>query len=352
MFEHFTDWVTRGEVLSAEAVSELVVGLVREDVPAQVKAAFLMALARRGETVSEIAAFARELRDRAVRLDLDESLRSRGILDVVGTGGDRLNTFNISTTAALLVAAGGVTVAKHGNRAVTSQSGSADVLEALGVRIDLDAVEAGRWLAEHRFAFLFAPKYHPAFRHIAPARRLCAEAGQRTLFNILGPLLNPARPSAQLMGVSRPELCQPMAEVLRGLGVRRAMVVCGGAPGGMFLDELSTLGETLVVEFYQDHALSQARFDPSLLPARRAKLEDLRGGDPATNALMTRRVLTGEECGAFRDAVLLNAGAAFWVAGTAGSVLDGRSKAEAVIDSGEAARYLERLVALSRRTTA
>jgi anthranilate phosphoribosyltransferase len=351
MFEHYTDRVGRGQVLSAAEVSEVVLGLVREDVAAEVKAAFLMALAQRGETPAEIAAFARELRDRAVEVQLEERVRAGEILDVVGTGGDRLNTFNLSTTAALLVAAGGVTVAKHGNRAVTSQSGSADLLEALGVRIDLDAAAAGRWLAEHRFAFLFAPKYHPAFRFIAPARRLCAEAGQRTLFNYLGPLLNPARPSAQLMGVPRPELCEPMAEVLRSLGVRRAMVVCGEAPGGMFLDEMSTLGATVVAEFYQDHALSQTRLDLSLLPTRGATIEALRGADPATNALMTRRVLTGVERGAFRDAVLLNAGAAFWVAGAAGSILEGWSKAEAVIESGEAGRYLERLVDASRRAS-
>lgn len=347
MFEHYTVRVDRGEILSAEEVFELVDGLVREDVSAETKAAFLMALARRGETPSEIAAFARHLRERAVRVELGEGAGVGETLDVVGTGGDRLNTFNLSTTAALVVAAGGVRVAKHGNRAVTSKSGSADLLEALGIRIDLDAAEAGRWLVELRFAFLFAPRYHPAFRYIAPARKLCAEAGQRTLFNYLGPLLNPARPSAQLMGVARPELCAPMAEVLRSLGVRRAMVVCGEVGDGRFLDEMSILGETVVAEYYQDHALSETRFVPSWAPIRGGTLEDLRGGDPAANAHMTRLVLAGEERGAFRDAVLLNAGAAFWVAGAAGSILEGWSKAESVIDSGEASRHLARLVEAS-----
>src|SRR5262249_42927094 len=159
-------------------------------------------------------------------------------------------------------AAAGVRVAKHGNRAITSQSGSADVLEALGVRIDLGPEEAARALRERGFAFFFAPNYHPAFKHIGPARKLCAERGQRTIFNFLGPLLNPARPTAQLVGVPRPELCEPIARVLQTLGVRRAMVVCGAgsdagpAGGKTFLDELSTLGESTVAEFYQDRAFA------------------------------------------------------------------------------------------------
>lgn len=335
--------------MGAEEISGLVVELVREDLAAESKAEFLMALARRGETPGEIAAFARELRDRALRVEVTEGLRQGEILDVVGTGGDGLSTLNISTTAALLVAAGGVTVAKHGNRSVTSKSGSADLLEALGIAIDLGPEQAGEWLGEHGFAFLFAPRYHPAFRHMVAARRICAEAGQRTLFNYLGPLLNPARPSAQLMGVPRPEMGEPMAEALRDLGVRRAMVVCGEAPGGRFMDEMSILGETLVVEYYQDHAVNVARMDPALLPVREATLDALRGGDPGLNARMTRRVLTGEERGPFRDAVLLNAGGAFWVAGQAGSILEGWSKAEEVIESGAAARKLERLVEASRQ---
>src|SRR5205814_9283212 len=152
-----------------------------------------------------------------------------------GTGGDRLGTFNISTTVALVVAAAGVTVAKHGNRAITSQAGSADVLEALGVKIDLAPDQAARSLRDHHFAFFFAPQYHPAFKHIAPARRLCAERGQRTIFNFLGPLLNPARPTAQLVGVPQPNLCDPLARVLQLLGLRRGLVVCRCACTG-YLD--------------------------------------------------------------------------------------------------------------------
>src|ERR1051325_8835024 len=166
---------------------------------------------------------------------------------VCGTCGDRLNTFNISTTVAIICAAAGIAVAKHGNRAITSQAGSADVLEVLGIKIDLPPAEAARSLRERNFAFFFAPNYHPAFKHIAPARKLCADRGQRTIFNFLGPLLTPAQPSAQLVGVPRPELCEPLARVLQSLGVRRGMVVSGQVPGGAdgvrYMDELSTLGD-------------------------------------------------------------------------------------------------------------
>ena len=229
MLAALTEQLQRGEPLTPPLVAGAVQELAAETIAAETKADFLTALARKGETAAEIAAFAGELRDRAVALPLEAATRAREILDVCGTGGDQLGTFNISTTVALLCAAAGVTVAKHGNRAITSQSGSADVLEALGVRVDLPPDAAARMLAERGFAFLFAPHYHPAFRFIAPARKLCAARGQRTIFNFLGPLLNPARPSAQLLGVPRPELCEPMARVLQTLGVRRGMVEIGRA---------------------------------------------------------------------------------------------------------------------------
>ena len=227
------------------------------------KADFLAALAQKGETPDEITAFARELREKSIPPPLDAATRSREILDVVGTGGDRLSTFNISTTVAILCAAAGVTVAKHGNRAVTSSVGSADVVEELGIKVDLSPAEAARALREHGFAFFFAPHFHPAFKHIAPARKLCAERGQRTIFNILGPLLNPARPSAMLVGVPRPELCEPMARALQSLGVRRGMVVCGSAARKR-LDELSTLGTSDVAEFYQERGFSVSSLSPEL----------------------------------------------------------------------------------------
>ena len=202
MLEKLAQQLGAARSLSDEEVRQAVEQLADENVPVAGKAGFLAALAHKGETPDEIAAFARALRDKSIVPVLDAETRAREILDVVGTGGDRLGTFNISTTTALVCAAAGVTVAKHGNRAVTSQAGSADVLEALGIRIDSTPAEAAYSLREHRFAFFFAPAYHPAFKHIAAARKLCAERGQRTIFNFLGPLLNPVRPSAMLVGVS------------------------------------------------------------------------------------------------------------------------------------------------------
>ena len=291
--------------------------------------------------------------------------REREILDIVGTGGDRLGTFNISTTTAILCAATGVTVAKHGNRAVTSQAGSADVLEALGIKIDLTPEAAARSLQERKFAFFFAPNFHPAFKNIAPARKLCADRGQRTIFNLLGPLLNPAQPSAMLLGVPRVELCEPLAQVLQTLGVRRAMVICGkvsspaariakgGASGdgiqeevreaGLFLDELSTLGENTIAEFYQERGFTVSTTLPEQFPLQPATLEDLRGGDKFQNAEIVRRILRGEERGPKRDAVLLNAGAALFIAGKTRSLAEGWDLAGATIDSGRAQAKLVEL---------
>ena len=317
--------------------------LAGEKVSANIKADFLTALALKGETPGEIAAFARALRDKSIQLPLDAETRARQILDVVGTGGDRLGTINISTAAALICAAAGVTVAKHGNRAVTSQAGSADVLEALGVRIDLTPQEAARSLREHNFAFFFAPDYHPAFKNISPARKICAERGQRTIFNLLGPLLNPARPSAMLMGVPRPELCEPLAHVLQSLGVRRAMVVSGKVSGGGYLDELSTLGENTIAEFYQEHGFTVSTTLPEQFSLQHATLADLLGGDRDVNAEIVRRILCGNERGPKRDAVLINAAAALFVAGRTKSLIEGWDLAGETIDGGHAKAKLAEL---------
>jgi anthranilate phosphoribosyltransferase len=332
----------QGTALSPDEITLVVEALTEEQVPAPVKADFLVALARKGETPDEIAAFAAALRGRALPVPLDAETRARDILDVCGTGGDHVGTFNISTTVALVVASAGVTVAKHGNRAITSKSGSADVLEALGVRIDLTPAEAARALKEQHFAFLFAPHYHPAFRHIAPARRLCAEQGQRTIFNFLGPLLNPVRPTCQLIGVSRAGLCEPLARVLQGLGVRRGMVVSGRA-GEQQLDELSTLGANEVAEFYQDRGFARSVLDPRDFPIQAATLADLAGGDREANAAIIRALLVGEDRGPKRDAVLLNAGAAFFVAGRTRSIAEGWELAAQQIDSGAAREKLKTL---------
>jgi anthranilate phosphoribosyltransferase len=248
----------------------------------------------------------------------------------------------------LVASAAGLTVAKHGNRAVTSLSGSADLLEALGVKTDLTPEEAATWLRRHRFAFFFAPRFHPAFKHIAPARKLCAQRGQRTIFNFLGPLLNPARPYAQLVGVPRPELCEPIARVLQSLGVQRGMVVCGRAGPEAWLDELSPLGDNTVAEFYQERGLASSVLPPDLFRSQSASLADLVGGDAAANAEVTRRLLRGEDRGPKRDALLLNAAAALVVAGKSRTLIEGSELAASVIDGGQATAKLDELVEASR----
>lgn len=336
--------------LSAPQVGQAVEALTAEGDTAESKGEFLAALARKGETVDEIAAFATELRAKAVSVPLDAATRATELIDVCGTGGDRLNTFNISTTAALVVAGAGVPVAKHGNRAITSKTGSADVLEALGIRVDLGPDQAARWLREHGFAFFFAPNYHPAFKHIGPARKLCAERGQRTIFNFLGPLLNPARPTAQLIGVPRPELCETIARVLQVIGTRRGMVVsgCVNAERNSFLDELSTLGPTTVAEFYHERGFSSSALSHKDFPLQPATLDDLAGTDRESNAALVVAILEGKDRGPRRDAVLLNSGAALLVAGRVKSVSEGWALAERTIDDGQAAQKLRELQKASR----
>lgn len=390
MLETLTEQLTRGVPLSATQVVQAVSQLVDDQVAVGSKADFLTALARKGETIEEIAAFARELRQKSVSLPSAFGPPGQELLDVCGTGGDHLGTFNISTTVAILAAAAGVPVAKHGNRAITSQAGSADVLEALGIKIELAPEEAARWLREHGFAFLFAPRYHPTFKHIGPARKLCAERGQRTIFNFLGPLLNPARPTAQLVGVPNRDWCEPIARVLQALGLRRGMVVSGqvnrsaqlspsesptrlgasspaaadadhrsapldGPPPARAsvadfgaLDELSILGQNTVAEFDPASGLALSNLPVEDLPLRPATLDDLKGGDRRTNAGIVRRLLCGEERGPKRDAVLLNAAAALLVAGRADSITEGWRLAAEVIDGGAAQAKLEELIAASR----
>ncbi|HVV69941.1 MAG TPA: anthranilate phosphoribosyltransferase [Verrucomicrobiae bacterium] len=347
MLDSIIEQLTVPAPLTEAQIQLAVEELLKETVSVEAKAAFLSGLNRRGETPAEIAEFARQLRARALQPAIDRELRQGEILDVVGTGGDRLSTFNISTTAALIAAAAGVVVAKHGNRASTSLIGSADVMEALGIPFDLGPEEAGRFLSKHRFVFFFAPKYHPAFRHIGPARKLCAERGQTTIFNFLGPLLNPAAPSAMLIGVPRPELCEPLARVLQALGVRRAMVVCGAVTDETstvrYLDEFSPLGPTTVAEFYQENGLHVSVLSRESFPLQPAKLADLRGGGREVNADIIRRILRGEERGPKRDAVLLNSAAALFVAGKTRSMSDGWEAAADVIDSGRAYAKLEEL---------
>lgn len=353
MLEQLIRQLAASQNLTEAEACRAVEQLVDEGVALSLKADFLTQLALKGETVGEISVFARELRRRAIQPKLNGGLRDRPILDVVGTGGDRLSTFNISTTVALIAAAAGVLVAKHGNRASTSLIGSADVVEALGLPFDLGPEEAVGSLQQLGFAFFFAPKYHPAFRHIVPARRICAERGQSTIFNFLGPLLNPVEPSAMLIGVPRPGLCEPLAQVLQSLGVRRAMVVCGSVldETGVrrYLDEVSPLGPTEVAQFHQEEAITCSSITPEAFPIQPATLADLRGGDRDVNAAIIRNVLNGKERGPKRDAALLNAAAALLIAGAADTLTAGWDLASRVIDSGRAAAKLQLLSQQSNR---
>jgi anthranilate phosphoribosyltransferase len=350
VLESLSQQLAAAQPMTSEQIHLAVEQLTDENVAPEVKADFLCHLALKGETAEEIAVFAKALRDRSIQPPLDPALRAREILDVCGTGGDKLNTFNISTTVAIVCAASGLAVAKHGNRAITSQSGSADVLEALGVRINLSPTEAAQSLHERNFAFFFAPNYHPAFKFIGPARKLCADRGQRTIFNFLGPLLNPVRPSAQLVGVPRPALCEPLARVLQSLGVRRGMVVSGSLPTASgesprHLDELSTLGDSTVAEFYQERGFSSSVVSPENFPLQAATLADLSGGDRNTNAEIIRGILRGDDRGPRRDAVLLNAGAALFVGNRARNLTEGWDLAAGLIDGGQALTKLRELAA-------
>lgn len=307
-----------------------------EATPAQM-GGFLVALRLKGETVGEIAGCAEAMRDHVVHV----TPRRDDLVDTAGTGGDGAGTLNISTAAALVAAAAGAGVAKHGNRAVSSASGSADVLEALGFELELEPARIARSIDELGFGFMFAPAHHPAMEHAAPVRR---ELATRTIFNVLGPLTNPARARAQIVGVYSPELVSTIAEVLVGLGARRAFVV-HGAHG---IDELSPAGANLVSEV-RDGAVRRRQIDPLELGVKRCDPEELRGGTPEENADAIRAVLAGRG-GGKRDAILLNAGGAIAAAGHAADLRDGLRQARAAVDSGAAAERLDELVAFSRAT--
>ena len=296
---------------------------------------FLVALRLKGETTDEIAGLAEAMRARVLPVRPART----DLVDTAGTGGDGARTFNISTSAALVAAAAGAAVAKHGNRAVSSASGSADVLEALGFELEQPPERIERSIDELGFGFLFAPSHHPAMRHAAPVRK---ELATRTVFNLLGPLTNPAGARAQVVGVYSPDLVPVIADVLLALGARRAFVVYGA--GG--IDELSPAGPNLVCEV-RDGRVRRREIDPLDLGVPRCVPEDLRGGSPAENAATVRAVLAGAR-GPEREAVLLNAAGAIAAAGHAEDLREGYAVAEEAVDSGATAARLAELIAFSR----
>lgn len=305
--------------------------LAGEATPAQI-AGFAIALRMKGETAEEIAGMARAMRERVPPI----RTRRSPLIDTCGTGGDNAGTFNISTTVAIVAASCGVAVAKHGNRAVSSRTGSADVLESLGVGIDLTPEDAARSLDILGLTFLFAPNYHTALRHAASPRR---ELGVRTVFNLLGPLTNPAGATRQLLGVFSDSLVRTVAEALRQLGSERAMVV-HGRDG---LDELTVFGKSHVAEL-KDGKVTEWELDPAEFGLAQTDRRDVAGGSAAENAARIRAVLAGET-GAARDIVVLNAAAALAVAGVATSMADGVARARQALDDGAAARKLADLAA-------
>ena len=310
-----------------------------ETTPTQ-NAAFLAALSTKStkaETIDEISGCAQAMREHALTVDGGDM----DTLEIVGTGGDRAGSFNISTTTAFVAAAAGIKVAKHGNRAASSKSGTADCLEALGANINLEPEKCVSLLEDAGFSFFFAQKYHTSMKYVGSIRR---ELGFRTVFNILGPLTNPIKPSRQLLGVYDEYLLEPLAKVLTSLGVKNGMVVYGREK----LDELSTAGETAVCEFnngeYNSYVLTPEQFGLT-----RSTKQDLEGGTPEENAAITRDILSGKDKGPKYETVLMNAGAALYISGKATDIADGIGKARELIDNGEALKAMERFVDLSNK---
>lgn len=328
--------VFRKENLSYQEAEEVMNEIMEGKATAVQMSSYLTALSMKGETVDEITASAAAMRSHCVRL-----LHEMDVLEIVGTGGDGSNSFNISTTSALVISAAGVPVAKHGNRAASSKCGAADVLEALGVNIGVQPEVSTALLEQIGICFLFAQNYHIAMKYVAPVRK---ELGIRTIFNILGPLANPAGANMELMGVYDEALVEPLAQVLANLGVKRAMVVYG-TDG---LDEISMSAPTKVCEV-RDGSFTSYMLTPEEFGFARCGKEELAGGTPAENAEITREILSGA-AGAKRDAVLLNSGAAIYLAGKAASIRDGVQMAKEMIDSGKALEQLEVFARISNQS--
>lgn len=312
----------------AEAVMDEIMG--GEATPVQM-ASYLTALSLKGETIDEITASAAGMRAHCVKL-----LHDMDVLEIVGTGGDGSNSFNISTTASMVIAAGGVPVAKHGNRAASSKSGAADVLEALGVKITISPEKSAELLKKINICFLFAQNYHIAMKYVAPIRK---ELGIRTVFNILGPLSNPAGANMELMGVFDGSLVEPLAQVMEKLGVTKGMVVYGQDR----LDEISMCAPTSVCEI-RDGKFTSYKITPEQFGYTRCEKDALKGGTPRENAEITKAILNGADKGPKRQAVCLNAGAALYIAGKAATMEQGVRMAEELIDSGAAQKKLEEFV--------
>lgn len=327
--------LSKKQDLTSEIMEQVMDEIMNNEATDAQKASFLTALAMKGETIDEITAAAKVMRKHC-----EKFLNDQDVLEIVGTGGDGSNTFNISTAASIVTSAAGVPVAKHGNRAASSKCGTADCLEALGVKIDISPEKSQKLLNEINICFLFAQKYHTSMRFVGGVRR---EMGIRTLFNILGPLANPAGASMQLLGVYSADLVEPLARVLSNLGVKSAMVVYGEDS----IDEISMSAPTKVCEF-KDGNFKTYEITPEQFGFERCQKSELVGGTPQENTQILRDILDGKD-GAKRNAVLLNAGAAIYVAGKADSIDSGIKIAKDMIDSGKAKAQLERFIEQSNK---
>lgn len=323
------------EDLSAEMVAQVMDEIMSGEASDVTKAAYLTALHMKGETVEEITASALGMRKYAAKIEHDGD-----VLEIVGTGGDKSNSFNISTTASFVISAAGIPVAKHGNRAASSKCGAADVLESLGVNIMLEPKKMEQVLKEIGMCFMHAQVYHSAMKYVGPIRK---ELGVATVFNILGPLTNPANATVQVMGVYSQELVEPMAHVLAKLGIKSAMVVYGQD----CLDEISASAPTSVCE-YRNGEFKSYVIEPEQFGLKKCRKEELLGGTPQENAEITKAILSGER-GAKRDAVVLNAGAAIYIAKQNISMEKATREAEDIIDSGKAMEKLNQLIAATNR---
>ena len=336
------DVLYQGKSLSREQTFEIFSALIRGEMSEAAMAGMLVALKMRGETIDEISGAADAMRAAAKAFPYSNGDNlSNGIVDIVGTGGDGFNTINISTTAAFVAAAAGAKVAKHGNRSVSSKSGSSDLLAQFGIDLTMSPETASRCLNALNLCFLFAPHYHGGVKHAVPVRQALKT---RTLFNVLGPLINPARPEFMLLGVYSPELVLPIAKVLKALGTKRAMVVHGSG-----LDEVALHGNTQVAEL-KDGDIIEYQLTPADLGVPLAQITDLEGGEPAKNALITEAILKGRGTEAHANAVAINAGCALYVCGIADSVKAGTILALATIQSGKAFELLSQLAKVSSET--
>lgn len=340
--------VARGEELDRAQVRAAALGLLDPAQGEEPRKRFLQTLAQRGETPGELAGFVEEFLGVARDPGVDEAEFRGPLLDVVGTGGDRLDLFNVSTSALFVAVGAGAVGVKHGNRAISSKAGGADVLESLGVRLELEPERFPSCLREAGCGFLFAPLYHPGFAAVGPLRRELAAQGQRTMFNLLGPLLNPARVQQMLVGVARPELLRPYAEIFRRLGRRRVLVVCGQAPDGRWMDEGSVVGPTRCA-LLENGKITEFILEGGEYGCRAGSLDELRGGDAAENATILRGLLAGRIRGGRREMLLFNAALALKVAGLAATVTEGVEQACESVDSGRAAAALERFLGWHRQ---